>query len=394
MRTDKAYHFLFFGLTSFRSLPQREQALALECARLGHEVDFIEIAPSVAGRAHALFNRVFSPLSRDEGFSYTSECPTLRIHTPPTLPTGFRNSLTPALDRALFRRWFDATFRHRDLGRSIVMVMMPLWWGNFIDRSFLQPALLVYDICDSLEVQARTPETLRRLRASEHALASEADMITYSAREMEADIRRDYPRSHAHFIPNAVSREFIAHVDREPVFHRNGHPRTIGYVGSTSGKWFDSELVLAVARAMPECTVSIVGPVDRRFAEHCRALPNIVLHGYVPHDALAARLRRFDVAIIPFLDNEITRIVNPLKLYEYSVAGLPIVARRTAELAHHAGLLYLADSRERFISEIRRALEENDPTLVRDRRAFAERNTWEGRVRDFLRHLQQPVMAA
>ncbi|MBR9974937.1 MAG: glycosyltransferase [Bacteroidetes bacterium] len=394
MRTDKAYHFLFFGLTSFRSLPQREQALALECARLGHEVDFIEIAPSVAGRLHALSNRLFSPLSRDEGFTYTAQYPTLRIHTPPTLPTGFRNSLTPAIDRALFRRWFNATFRERDLSDSIVMVMMPLWWGNFIDRDFLRPALLVYDICDSLEVQARSAETLSRLRTCERALASEADLITYSAREMEADIRRAYPQSQAYFIPNAVSREFIAHVDGEPLSSRNGQPPTIGYIGSTSGKWFDAELVLAVARALPECTVSIVGPVDRRFTEHCRSLSNIELHGYVPHAALAAQLRRFDVAIIPFLDNEITRIVNPLKLYEYSVAGLPIVARRTEELAHYAGLLYLADTQERFISEIRRALEENDPALARDRRLFAERNTWEGRVRDFLQRIQQPVLAA
>lgn len=394
MRIGETYHFLFFGLTSFDSIPQREQSIAMECARLGHRVDFIEIAPSMAGKTHALFNRFFSPLSRDTGFSFETTLPTLRIHTPPTLPTGFRNSLTPAIDRAVFRRWFRSTFRGVDLSRTIAMVMMPLWWRNFIDRELFRPRLLVYDICDSLEVQARSEETLRRLRASERALASEAGLITFSAREMAADIHRDYPHTDALFLPNAVSRDFLDALDREPLFYRNGNPCTIGYIGSTSGKWFDARLVLDVVRACPDCQVSVIGPVDRRFAEECSGYRNVILHGYVRHDQLASHLRRFDVAMIPFLENEITRIVNPLKMYEYSSAGLPIVARRTAELAHHAAMLYLAEDNESFISAIRRALAEDSPERRIERRRFAERNTWEDRVRNLIGHLQAQVLAA
>jgi glycosyltransferase involved in cell wall biosynthesis len=310
------------------------------------------------------------------------------------LPTGFRNSLTPGLDRIIFRRWFRERFRGTDFSRVIAMVMMPLWWGNFIDRELFDPGLLVYDICDSLEVQSRNDETLHRLRAAEAALGAEAGMITFSAREMEADVRRSFPHADVLFLPNAVSKEFIARVDREPMFHRNGHPRSIGYIGATSGKWFDTELVLTTIRHCADCHVSIIGPVDKRFAAACRQYRNVTLHGYVSHDELAAHLRRFDVAIIPFLDNEITRIVNPLKLYEYSVAGLPIVATRTAELAHHSSVLYLARDANGFVASIRAALQEDSPDMRTARRAFAERHTWEDRVRDFISHLQAQVIAA
>ncbi len=394
MSTDSTYHFLFFGLTSFRSLPQREQAIAIECARLGHEVDFIEIPPSVAGKVHALFNSAFSPLSRDTGFTCDPALPNLRIHTPPTLPTGFRNSLTPTLDRAIFRQWFRRRFRGTDFSRVIAMVMMPLWWGNYIDRALFDPGLLVYDICDSLEVQSRNEKTLRRLREAEESLGAEAGLITFSAREMETDVLRQFPHAEALFLPNAVSKEFISRVDQEPLFHRNGHPRSIGYIGATSGKWFDNELVLSTIREFADCHISIIGPVDKRFAEACETYPNVTLHGYVSHDALAHHLRRFDVAIIPFLSNEITRIVNPLKLYEYSVAGLPIVATRTAELAHHSSILYLAQDASGFIASIRAALEEDSSELRRARRRFAEAHTWEDRVRTFIGHLQQQVLAA
>jgi O-antigen biosynthesis protein len=394
MRTEAPYHVLIFGLSSFRSLPQREQGLAIAFAQLGHHVDFIEIAPSLAGKTHALYNRVFSPLARDSGFEPGSHLPNLRVHTPPMLPTGFRNSLTPAIDRAIFRRWFRSTFQGKDFSRTIVMLMMPLWWGNYIDREFLRPRLLVYDICDSLEVQSRSEDTLRRLRACEHALASEAGLITYSAREMAADIQRDYPETGKLFLPNAVSQAFIDAVDREPLYHRNGHPCTIGYIGSTTAKWFDARLFLDIASGCADCRISVIGPVDRAFTEVCACLPNVTLHGYVGHDRLAAHLRRFDVAVIPFLDNEITRIVNPLKMYEYSAAGLPVVATRTAEVKHHSELLYLAEDSGSFISAIRRALAEDSSQRRRDRRRFAALNTWEHRARTFVGHIHAQVQAA
>ena len=394
MHTGNSYHFLFFGLSSFRSLPHREQGIAIECARLGHRVDFIEIAPSVAGKSLAMFHRFRMPLSRDSGFHFDPAIPNLRIHTPPMLPTGLRNSLTPALDRMLFQRWFRATFRAEDISRAIAMFMMPLWWGHFIDEDLLRPRLLVYDICDALEVPAHSNGSLRRLEASERALVAHADLITYSAAEMAADIARRYSRRDALFLPNAVSREFIDAVDREPTSRRSDRPRTIGYVGSTSAKWFDAQLVLEIAHACPDCNLSVIGPVDRRFADACAHIRNITLHGYIPHERLAGHLRGFDVAIIPFLDNEITRVVNPLKMYEYSAAGLPVIARRTHELTHYAQQLYLADDAREFVAAINRAFAEDTLERRQARRRFAEQNTWEARVRDLIAHVHTQVLAA
>lgn len=394
MHTGDSFHFLFFGLSSFRSLPHREQGIAIECARLGHRVDFIEIAPSVAGKSLAAFHRIRAPLSRDTGFHSHVAIPNLRIHTPPMLPTGLRNSLTPSVDRALFQRWFRATFDSTDIAHAIVMVMMPLWWGNFIDHDLLQPRLLVYDICDALEVPAHSDASLRRLRNSERALVSHADLITYSAAEMIEDIERQHSRRDAMFLPNAVARDFIDAFDREPIHVRKNRPPTIGFIGSTSGKWFDAALVLETARACPDFEFSVIGPVDRRFANACVHHRNITLHGYIPHEQLPGHLRRFDAAVIPFLDNEITRVVNPLKMYEYSAAGIPVIARRTRELEHHASLLYLADDREGFVASIHRALTEDNPPRRQARRQFANQNTWEVRVRDLIAHLHTQVLAA
>ena len=394
MQTDATYHFLFFGLTSFHSLPQREQALAIECARMGHRVDFIEIAPSVAGKTHALINRLFSPLARDSGFKAGAAMANLHIHTPPTLPTGFRNSLTPGIDRVVFRSWFRRRFRNMDLGQSIAMVMMPLWWENFIDHDLLNPRLLIYDICDALEVQSRNERTLKRLRASERSLGALANLVTYSAKEMEGDILERFPGTPSLFLPNAVSTDFMDRFDREPTFHRNGHSKEIGYIGATNGKWFDADLMLETMRRFPDCRVSVIGPVDKTFAQHCAALPNVRLHGYVHHDDLPQYLRRFDVALIPFRENDITRVVNPLKLYEYASAGLPVVATRTAELMHYRDYCFLSPDREAFFTNIRTALRDVDDAHRQRLRHFAEENTWGRRVETLLVSLLHHVETA
>jgi len=392
MHAPPTYRFLFFGLTSYDSLPQREHALASECVRMGHHVDVIEIAPSLAGKTHALYHRVFSPLSRDRGFDREPAPLDLRVHTPPLLPTGFRNSLTPGFDKQQFRRWFSRVFRDDTLDSVIAMIMLPLWWGRFLDREYFNPRLLVYDIPDALEVQSRHRKTYQRLRRCEDALYSDVDLVTFSAREMTTDVEERFPGIASLFLPNAVSQKFIEAVNGIGK-KINGHAE-IGYIGSTNGKWFDADLALSVIRAFPECRVSVVGPVDKRFAEECFRYPNAFLHGFVHHSRLSAHLQRFDVAIIPFLRNEITRVVNPLKLYEYAAAGLPVVATWTEELQHYEHVVALSHGKDEFMANIRTALMESNTEHHARRRRFAEENTWSDRVRLLIQTLHEHVAVA
>lgn len=393
MQTSETYRFLIFGLTSFHSLPQREQAIATELARRGHHVDFIEIAPSLAGKVQAFVHRTFSPLGQDTGFTVRSLPSHLHIHTPPTLPTGFRNSLTPPADRTIFRSWFRRTFADVDFSDVIAIVNIPLWWGHFIDRNLIAPRLLIYDICDDLAVQSKNERTMHRLRTGEMSLKKEVDLVTYSAAEMREDVRRRFPDTATLFLPNGVGSDFI-HAVRTASSKENGDPSPhVGYIGATSGKWFDEDLFLGLPERFPHFRFSVIGPVESAFADRCASCPNVTLHGFVPHDDLAIWLNRFDAAIIPFRHNAITRVVNPLKMYEYASAGLPVVARWTEELEHYAEYVYLAETVRGFEDKLERAVCEDNETLRNERLRFAEANTWEIRIAQLLDHLHQHAAA-
>mgnify|MGYP001758470763 CR=1 FL=1 len=97
--------------------------------------------------------------------------------------------------------------------------------------------------------------------------------------------------------------------------------RYIGYVG-TIGRWFDWPLVISIAHALPEQTIRLIGP---EFIPRPANLPkNVELLGERPHKEIAAFVREFQVGLIPFLIDELTEGVDPIKFYEYRSLGVPV----------------------------------------------------------------------
>ena len=64
---------------------------------------------------------------------------------------------------------------------------------------------------------------------------------------------------------------------------------------------------------------------------------------------LPAYCRQFDVGLIPFKLNELTRAVNPIKLREYLAAGLPVISTPLPEVAIYEQMVNLADTPEEFV---------------------------------------------
>jgi hypothetical protein len=73
---------------------------------------------------------------------------------------------------------------------------------------------------------------------------------------------------------------------------------------------------------------------------------------------MQAYLAHFDVALVPHVDNEMTRSMNPLKAYVYAAAGLPIVSTPVANLGELEGFVTVAAGPDAFVAAIERALRE------------------------------------
>jgi hypothetical protein len=70
--------------------------------------------------------------------------------------------------------------------------------------------------------------------------------------------------------------------------------------------------------------------------------------GPVAYQKLAACSAHFDVGIIPFEMNELTRAVHPIKALEYLALGLPVVASPLPDLEPFSKVVRFAESQDEW----------------------------------------------
>jgi hypothetical protein len=159
----------------------------------------------------------------------------------------------------------------------------------------------------------------------------------------------------------------------------------IGYTGAVCQR-VDYELLVKIANENKDKTIVMVGPRrEKNFTDvNLDAIPNIVLTGPKKIDELPAYLKYFDCTIIPFLKNNLTGGIYPLKINEYLGAGRAVVTTNFSEdIASFKDHIYLADTHDEFLKMIPKAIADNNLAVQEERFKVANSNSWEHRVERF-----------
>ena len=212
------------------------------------------------------------------------------------------------------------------------------------------------------------------VRQMEDELLAKVDLVCASADEL---CRKKTRQGTAPFLlPHGVEYEHFATVtsDAEKYFPGINRP-IVGFFGAIS-PWLDLDLIYDLVIMKPEWSFVFIGPVDADI-DRLRCLPNFFLPGKIPYQQLPAYAASFDVALIPFLVNELTVSVNPLKLMEYLACGLPVVSTPLPEVAKYGSDIYLAETAEGFATSIEQALKDNSEMLRHRRRGIAKGKSWD-----------------
>ncbi|NIV37588.1 MAG: glycosyltransferase, partial [Anaerolineae bacterium] len=121
------------------------------------------------------------------------------------------------------------------------------------------------------------------------------------------------------------------------------------------GRLVDEPDLLGYARLL------IVGDGDlyaelRRTVEQANMTERVILTGRRPYDQIPGLVAAGDVCLLPSEENDTTRDIVPMKVYEYLAAGKPVVACRLpgllAEFGDSSGILYGDDP----VDVVRRAV--------------------------------------
>jgi hypothetical protein len=101
-----------------------------------------------------------------------------------------------------------------------------------------------------------------------------------------------------------------------------------------------------------------------------------------PYERARQLIRHFDVALIPHLDNEMTRTMNPLKAFAYCAEDVPVVSTDIANFGELRELIRVARGPNEFVAAIEHELaagrrEARTPEADK----VLRRNCWDERVR-------------
>jgi glycosyltransferase involved in cell wall biosynthesis len=252
---------------------------------------------------------------------------------------------------------------------------------------FDEEVAVYYCVDEFSEFSGYDGELIRRL---ERELICKSDIILTSSEGLYET--RRHLHAWTHLIRHGVDVDHFAKAlmgnARAPDLFADLSRPVIGFFGLISD-WFDMDLMRELAELRPRWSFVLIGAAERDVSALERR-PNVHMTGRVSYDELPGYCRGFDVAVIPFVVNELTRHVNPIKLREYLAAGLPVVSTPLPEVMAYAPQVRVAETAEGFARACEQAIAADTPDQRRLRAASVAHEGWDHRVEE----ISELVMAA
>ena len=262
------------------------------------------------------------------------------------------------------------------------------WTANRRYLDLLRPDRVIYEYIDELEIFDGYDRAMLR---DHRFLLQRADLTVCTARSLYDKARAVARR--AIYSPNAGDYAFFhatAATAPAPEAARAAarFRFTLGYYGALA-KWFDYPLLIEAAKARPDWLFLLVGmDYDGSLPKSgLLRLPNVLWIPPQPYARLPSFLRVFDLAMIPFVLNEITNSTSPVKLFEYMAAEKPVLCSRMPECRRYRSVALYAGTEDFLRKAEVLLLHRDDPAYKALLRTEALENTWEARTDEILHAL-------
>ena len=290
-----------------------------------------------------------------------------------------------AVNRRLLRATIRRAARRIGMGPFQVWTFLP----NTVDYvTDLDPTLLVYYCVDDWAHASGYDGP--QLAALERRLCARADVVFATSAGLVEAKRTINPNTH--LVPHGVdharfARALAPATPVAPEIAALPGP-VIGVVGLLDDR-IDVALLARLAMRHPDWSLVLVGPAHVDLRPLAAAHANVHLLGDVAHARLPEFLKAFTVALVPFVVNDYTRHVNPVKLREYLSAGLPVVSTDLPEVARQARWCRVARDHEAFVAAVESAVQHDSlaERLARSDAMCGE--TWDRRVAEIGRIVER-----
>ena len=276
-----------------------------------------------------------------------------------------------------FNAWF-IRFQVNRMARKLgivnphIIVTLPTAWDV---AKKMRRSSLVYNRSDKHSGFSEVDNSL--IVRLENELIRNADKVLYCCRNL-MESEKEMAGDRARFLDHGVDTQHFAAKPPSGAITSLGHPRPIiGFFGGLEHYVVDFDLLERIAKERPQYSVVLIGDATLSL-DRLKAHPNIHILGFQPYEKIPNYGHDFDISIMPYLNNDWTRWINPIKLKEYLLLGHEIIAARFGEAEYYADYIHIADSHEEFINHLDAVLAGRKSPG--DRTALLAKASWDDRV--------------
>jgi glycosyltransferase involved in cell wall biosynthesis len=282
-----------------------------------------------------------------------------------------------------FIRWINSLYLMTVLKRMCKTVGISpkiLWFSHpyaeLITR-FWRGVPVVYDVQDEYPAIPTAP---KNVFDREIQLLGKADLVLTGTYSLYLK-KRQYA-GNIHFVPcgvdflhfnNACDEKLEVPAEVDSI---DGE-KILGYFGAI-GERIDWQLLGEIGSRHPDWAIVLIGGVSH-VDPGVKKLDNIHILGKRDYRELPGYIKGFDVCLIPFKLNDLTRYIYPTKLLEYLSAGKPVISSPIPDVERFfSGIVGIAGDVETFEREMEKI--ENGRERVEKGIEMARKASWESAV--------------
>lgn len=285
------------------------------------------------------------------------------VYTPiPALPFGSHSIFINRINQAILCFMLSRIIKRIGFKKPILWVYSP-FSADLIGR-LGESAVVYHCAADFINEKGNRlrQNTIQKLQTR---LVKGARLVLTLTKGLHGRLKQINPNTF--YFPSAVDLEYFENIrcgnGAEPPDLSGIKKPRLGVVGYFDGNIVDVDLLDYLAKANPEWSIVMVGPLfrNKRAFKGLKRNENVYFLGEKSPKAIPFYLKALDVCLIPYVRNKFTNGISSIKLYEYLAMGKPVVSTFfSEELADCENVIGIAGSKERFFDLSRESLAHSD----------------------------------
>jgi glycosyltransferase involved in cell wall biosynthesis len=216
----------------------------------------------------------------------------------------------------------------------------------------------------------------------EDELCRKADIFVATSQKLYERLQKTGKPTH--LLTHGVEVEHFSNLPAEehPCLKDIPEPR-VGYFGLIDER-MDQILLYEVTRELPDVSFVLTGRVETD-CSRLQEQKNVYFTGPVTYQELPAVLSGWDVCMLPYKVNELSKSINPLKLKEYLASGRPVVCTPLPALSDLAEYICFVSSEKEWRKALKDLMfKKSDSNHDKERGAFVLSEGWTYKAEQFL----------